>query len=685
MKPTSPDPRLQAYLDGELSVAEQAQLSAELAESEPLRAELERLQAANQLARQGAAPEPPADHAERIQAMIADRPQRWWERLLPAPGRSTPLLAWGVASTAMLAAVLYPYTDLTMARLHRDVYVTVNDAMTTATDGGGTSYLVKPTKLQRDAEAASGGRSLFGSAREKARRSAPAAAGRPAVEAASADTAMSVMDADVLATEGLVERKPTERAARTTLESESRVVERSAALSQAQPAARLKAGEVDDNEAYAKYVERADGPLNLPDLAPLNLRQRYMIQVVDGRGRGLAGRQVVLDLAGQQLRQPPLARLRTDTSGQAVFFGDEQLPSELSLTVLPATTRGSQLTATVRTRTGGDTWRMVDRSGKQSTTGLPLDIVFVLDVTGSMSEEIASLRETIDEVAARINELPAQPKLRFGMVLYRDRGDDFLTKVIPFTSEVEAFRQRLAQVEADGGGDTAEDVCAALETLVSLPWEQGQRSDEAIRLAFLIGDAPPHLDYANQTPYLQSLRRAAELGVKIFGVATSGLDDLGEAVWRQAALLTRGRFLFITKRDAAQSTPQQPVYTTPHHVEAQDYTVKALPELILNDVARELAQLGQQTPEAPRVELPPAPSTPEPVVEPPVVYEPPVAPVIEPVERHGLPLWATLLVLLLNALGWFSAWRRSQRPLAVRPYLRGPRWTPPADGDDDEA
>ena len=75
------------------------------------------------------------------------------------------------------------------------------------------------------------------------------------------------------------------------------------------------------------------------------------------------------------------------------------------------------------------------------------------------------------------------------------------------------------------------------------------------QLAFLVGDAPPHLDYAEDADYAVEMRSAAHRGIQMFTVAASGMDPLGQAVWRQIAQYTQATNLFVLRGGAGpQST-----------------------------------------------------------------------------------------------------------------------------------
>jgi hypothetical protein len=184
-------------------------------------------------------------------------------------------------------------------------------------------------------------------------------------------------------------------------------------------------------------------------------------------------------------------------------------------------------------------------------------------------------------VAQRIRDLPGSPDVRFGMTVYRDRGDLFVSRTFDFTPDVEAFVAELALIEASGGGDYPESLNEGLHNAIHLPeW----RGEETVSLIFLIADAPPHLDYLQDYDYAQEVMDAAAMGIKIFPLASSGLDDQGEYIFRQLAQISGAKFLFLTY--GAGGAPGD---ETPHHVD--DYSVLSLDQLIVRMVEEELAHL----------------------------------------------------------------------------------------------
>ena len=121
-----------------------------------------------------------------------------------------------------------------------------------------------------------------------------------------------------------------------------------------------------------------------------------------------------------------------------------------------------------------------------------VDIVFVLDVTGSMSDEINSVKENI---IAFTNSLRDQEiDFQLALVTFRDEVED----VYPFTRDVQAFQQLIAEQRADGGGDTPENSLEALLQATRLPFR-----DSARRIFIWITDANYH-----ETNSVTPLRRA---------------------------------------------------------------------------------------------------------------------------------------------------------------------------------
>jgi len=118
--------------------------------------------------------------------------------------------------------------------------------------------------------------------------------------------------------------------------------------------------------------------------------------------------------------------------------------------------------------------------------GKALDVVFVIDATESMQDDIGKVRELLEPML--LDLLPGYPSWRVGLVLYKDYDDDFLVRpACQFTSDLKAFRKALGSFRVQGGRDIPEAVYEGLDGALSYPWNA-----ESDRKIILIGDAPPH-------------------------------------------------------------------------------------------------------------------------------------------------------------------------------------------------
>ncbi|HZE91318.1 MAG TPA: hypothetical protein VE029_06355, partial [Rhizobacter sp.] len=88
--------------------------------------------------------------------------------------------------------------------------------------------------------------------------------------------------------------------------------------------------------------------------------------------------------------------------------------------------------------------------------------------------------------------------------------------------------------------------------------------------------------------YDRDMQAALSKGIKLFAVGASGLDPVGEYIYRQMAQYTAGRFVFLTYRDAADPA-SGPGTQTGHDV--KQYSVQTLDRLVLRLVSEEMARL----------------------------------------------------------------------------------------------
>ena len=176
-----------------------------------------------------------------------------------------------------------------------------------------------------------------------------------------------------------------------------------------------------------------------------------------------------------------------------------------------------------------------------ATAKTELDITLLLDTTSSMGDELSFLQTEFQAIAATVKAKFPQVTPRFGLVLYRDHQDAYLTRPFPFTTDVSTFTTNLAAQSANGGGDIPEAVPEGLEAGVGLDW---RTTSDVARVMFWVADAPQH---AGEESKVRSAATAAQQkGIKIYPVASSGVDPAAELSMRTTAQYTGGRYVFLT-------------------------------------------------------------------------------------------------------------------------------------------
>lgn len=130
---------------------------------------------------------------------------------------------------------------------------------------------------------------------------------------------------------------------------------------------------------------------------------------------------------------------------------------------------------------------IVDAINRATSPGGSFDLLFIIDKTGSMSDDIAAVQGAISEILTLI-ETRSAGSARVGVVSYGDQCNDsvWFTQ-LGLTSDLDAVRTEVNSISATGGGDVPESVFEAVEDgIYAMDW----RSEN--RFGILIGDAGPH-------------------------------------------------------------------------------------------------------------------------------------------------------------------------------------------------
>ena len=184
-----------------------------------------------------------------------------------------------------------------------------------------------------------------------------------------------------------------------------------------------------------------------------------------------------------------------------------------------------------------------------------VEVMFVLDTTSSMTGLIAAAKDKIWSIANTLATADPAPDIRMGLVGYRDRGDAYVTVYSPLSSDLDAVYAQLMQFQAVGGGDTPESVNQALAEAVSRP--QWSTSASVYRVIFLVGDAPPKMNYPDDVKYFHSCERAAQRDIVVNTIQCGNMAAT-RPIWREIAQRGKGRYFQVAQSGSAV------LYDTPY-------------------------------------------------------------------------------------------------------------------------
>lgn len=191
------------------------------------------------------------------------------------------------------------------------------------------------------------------------------------------------------------------------------------------------------------------------------------------------------------------------------------------------------------------------------------DIMFIVDATGSMSDEMMFLQSEFTAITKEIGT----DNTRYSVNFYRDEGDKYVTKCYDFTDDISDLQQKLNSERADGGGDTPEAVAEILqETMTKSSWD-----DDSVKLAFMIFDAPPH--NGKEEMILSAVKTAAEKGIRIIPVVSSNSERDTELFARALSITTGGTYVFLTDDSGIGDSHLEPIIG--------DYEVEKLYDIII--------------------------------------------------------------------------------------------------------
>ena len=310
----------------------------------------------------------------------------------------------------------------------------------------------------------------------------------------------------------------------------------------------LTAGEHDDllnPELYAAYVNRSDLGQDIRALPRVDTMRVVTVKVNDRNGQPVPFADVVVTCSdGNSIT------MATQADGSAVFFpGLDRLSERISVSAKKAGRAiADARPVLVANAPGGQSVGLT--ANQMATKATKLDLMLVIDTTGSMGDEISFLQAELRSIIGAITAKHRDLDIRIGFVFYRDIVDEYVTRSFAFDRDIGKAQGMLARQSANGGGDYPEAMDQALIRAVGQEWRP-----DAVKSLLLVADAPPHNDKFGQTWAAAEAARAKR--IHITPVAASGVADEAEYAMRAMAAATQSRYLFLTD-DSGVGNPHAP-------------------------------------------------------------------------------------------------------------------------------
>ncbi len=241
-------------------------------------------------------------------------------------------------------------------------------------------------------------------------------------------------------------------------------------------------------------------------------------------------------------------------TGKTDVYGMAYLPYDLSnVGKVPATVL---VNGDVKVDFSAEITEVVLDSGRSDVT--ELDVMFTVDTTGSMADELRYLQAELENVIRKVSVSSQNTlSIQMALVFYRDKGDVYEVETVAFSDHLDSVIITLNKQSANGGGDYPEAVHTALEKSLYGP----QWRENAVKLMFLVLDAPPHsekeisgIDKKLKT----DVSYAASQGIRIIPIASSGVDRETEFLLRSYAVMTGGTYIFLTDHSGVGNSHLEP-------------------------------------------------------------------------------------------------------------------------------
>ncbi len=344
----------------------------------------------------------------------------------------------------------------------------------------------------------------------------------------------------------------------------------------------LTAGVWNDNANWSFFTNIVNSDLITFPSYGVNPCNRVAITVKDASGNPVYGANVAIyDTDGKMIWAA-----KSDAKGVAYLFYDETTPVKATAGIGDVINGVDLVVKEVEQAQSDEQSQETQGSTKvyaaeaeividtQAPKANSLQVMFIIDTTGSMSDELAYLQKDF----ASIFEEIGTEGVEYSMNFYRDEGDEYVTKTYDFTTDLDMLKGQLGAEVADGGGDFPEAVADILtDTMGSQGWKE-----DAVKIAFLVFDAPPHDETSDEV--LAAVKSAAEQGIHLIPIVSSNSDRDTELFGRAISICTNSDYIFLTDDSGVGDGHLDPIIG--------DYEVELLHDILVREISGYKEMIG---------------------------------------------------------------------------------------------
>lgn len=327
----------------------------------------------------------------------------------------------------------------------------------------------------------------------------------------------------------------------------------------------LTAGEWNDLHNWNKHwVDLlADGEIDgYQEMYKFFPKNRYTVMLANENDFPLIDALVILRSSKEEV----VWQSRTDNTGKAELWANLYEKSEGNNYTLEVELHGRSQKLGTAEKGKIQTFRLNESCQAPNA----VDIVWVVDATGSMSDEINYLKTELYDVIQRAKRNNPGVALRMGSVFYRDLTDEYLVRSSVLTPDIGSTVNFIKKQSAGGGGDFPEAVHSALEDAI---YRQPWNTQAIARICFLVLDASAHQQPEVIESLQKSIAEAAKRGIRVVPIACSGIQKDTEFMLKFFSVATNGTYVFLTDHSGVGGKHLEPT--------SDEYKVEAFNNLLV--------------------------------------------------------------------------------------------------------